>query len=55
MGKKDSEKMNQLREEFLDGAEKNGFDREKTNELWESIIKFAGYGFNKSATQLLTL
>ncbi len=48
MGKKDSEKMNQLREEFLDGAEKNGFDREKANELWELITVFAGYGFNKS-------
>jgi len=34
--------------QFADGAEKNGFDRGKAEELFDLIVKFAGYGFNKS-------
>ena len=48
MGKKDPEKMKKLKREFADGAEKQGYDRVKAEELWELIVKFAGYGFNKS-------
>lgn len=48
MGKKIKEKMTQLKKEFLQGAEKNGFNRAKAEELWELIVKFAEYGFNKS-------
>ncbi len=48
MGKKIKEEMDKLTEEFADGAAKNGFDREKAIELFELIVKFAGYGFNKS-------
>ncbi|MCA9304556.1 MAG: DNA polymerase III subunit alpha [Phycisphaerales bacterium] len=36
------------RPKFLDGAEKQGLPRDKANELFELILKFAGYGFNKS-------
>jgi DNA polymerase-3 subunit alpha len=35
-------------EQFLAGAVEQGMDRKKTQELWEMILKFAGYGFNKS-------
>lgn len=48
MGKKDPEKMAKLKDEFANGAEKQGYNRAKAEDLWELIVKFAGYGFNKS-------
>jgi DNA polymerase-3 subunit alpha len=48
MGKKIKEEMDRLKGEFADGAAKKGFDREKAQELFDLIVKFAGYGFNKS-------
>ncbi|MEB2807940.1 DNA polymerase III subunit alpha [Campylobacter upsaliensis] len=48
MGKKDPEKMTKLKDEFANGAEKQGYNRAKAEDLWELIVKFAGYGFNKS-------
>ncbi len=48
MGKKIKEEMDRLKGEFANGAEKRGFDREKSEELFDLIVKFAGYGFNKS-------
>jgi DNA polymerase-3 subunit alpha len=48
MGKKIKEEMDRLKEEFADGAAKKGFDRAKSVELFDLIVKFAGYGFNKS-------
>ena len=40
--------MDKLKGEFADGAEKKGFDKAKAEELFDLIVKFAGYGFNKS-------
>ncbi len=48
MGKKDQELLDKLKEEFVEGAIKNGFDHTKSAELFDLILKFAGYGFNKS-------
>jgi len=48
MGKKIKEEMDRLQSEFADGAQKKGFDRAKAIELFDLIVKFAGYGFNKS-------
>ena len=48
MGKKIKEEMDRLKSVFADGAQKNGFDRKKAEDLWELVVKFAGYGFNKS-------
>ncbi len=48
MGKKIKEEMDKLQGEFADGAVKKGFDRQKAFELFDLIVKFAGYGFNKS-------
>ncbi len=48
MGKKIKEEMDKLKGEFADGAAKKGFDRDKAQELFDLIVKFAGYGFNKS-------
>ena len=35
-------------EKFIEGAVENGMNKKDANEIWELIIKFAGYGFNKS-------
>lgn len=48
MGKKDAQIMADNKTKFADGAEAQGFNRAKAEELWELIVKFAGYGFNKS-------
>lgn len=48
MGKKIKEEMDRLKDEFAEGAQKKGFDTNKASELFDLIVKFAGYGFNKS-------
>jgi DNA polymerase-3 subunit alpha len=48
MGKKKFEEMNRQRQIFVEGAEKNGVDKEQAAEIFDTIEKFAGYGFNKS-------
>ncbi|CAA6817771.1 MAG: DNA polymerase III alpha subunit (EC [uncultured Sulfurovum sp.] len=48
MGKKIKEEMDRLKEEFAIGAGKKGFDMTIARELFDLIVKFAGYGFNKS-------
>jgi DNA polymerase-3 subunit alpha len=48
MGKKIKEEMDKLKDEFAQGAHKKGFDRATAEELFDLIVKFAGYGFNKS-------
>ncbi len=48
MGKKIKEEMDRLKGEFAKGAEERGFDIKKAKELFDLIVKFAGYGFNKS-------
>lgn len=48
MGKKIKEEMDKLKEEFAVGAGKKGFDMKTARELFDLIVKFAGYGFNKS-------
>ncbi len=35
-------------EQFIAGAVENGLNRKAAEEFWEMILKFAGYGFNKS-------
>ena len=48
MGKKDQELLDKLKGEFVEGAIKNGFNAQTSGELFDLILKFAGYGFNKS-------
>lgn len=48
MGKKIKEEMDQHRARFMKGAIANGHDKEKSNELFDLMYKFADYGFNKS-------
>jgi len=48
MGKKKKKDIEKEKIPFLEGAEKQGFAREKADEIYETIAPFAGYGFNKS-------
>ncbi|PLZ01481.1 DNA polymerase III subunit alpha [Burkholderia sp. WAC0059] len=48
MGKKKPEEMAQHREIFAEGAARNGLSRAKSDEIFDLMEKFAGYGFNKS-------
>jgi len=48
MGKKDQALLDKLKVEFVEGAVKNGFEEAKSAALFDLILKFAGYGFNKS-------
>jgi DNA polymerase-3 subunit alpha len=50
MGKKKPEEMKKHREIFIDGAAKNGIKRSIAEELFEQMLKFAEYCFNKSHT-----
>jgi DNA polymerase-3 subunit alpha len=49
MGKKKKEEMDKQRATFVDGcAQTHGISAEQANEIFDTIDKFAGYGFNKS-------
>ncbi len=48
MGKKIKEEMDKQRQDFVNGAIKNGIDRGKASYIFDLVAKFAGYGFNKS-------
>lgn len=48
IGKKDSEKMAQYGEKFVAGAVASGMASHAAENLWQTILGFAGYAFNKS-------
>jgi DNA polymerase-3 subunit alpha len=48
MGKKDVQKMAELKTSFLEGAKKAGTPLEAAAKAFDYISKFANYGFNKS-------
>ena len=48
MGKKIKEEMDKLKDEFAQGGVKKGYKKPHCEELFDLIVKFAGYGFNKS-------
>jgi DNA polymerase III subunit alpha len=48
IGKKKAKIIDGERPKFVEGAQKQGLSKEKAEELFELILKFAGYGFNKS-------
>ena len=48
MGKKKVEEMAKERSKFVAGAGTNGIDADLANEIFDTMEKFAGYGFNKS-------
>ena len=48
MGKKKAEEMAKQRDIFLKGASERGVAKEKANEIFDLMEKFAEYGFNKA-------
>ncbi|HHV77726.1 MAG TPA: DNA polymerase III subunit alpha [Syntrophothermus lipocalidus] len=48
MGKKKPDELAAQRNKFVEGAYRNGIDRETASSLFELMEHFAGYGFNKS-------
>ncbi len=48
ISKKKHDKIEKERPKFVDGAQKQGLSKQGAEELFELILKFAGYGFNKS-------
>jgi len=48
MGKKKKEIIDREGESFVEGGVANGHPRNKVRKLWEQIVPFAQYGFNKS-------
>jgi len=47
-GKKKEELMNKMKAVFMDGCKKENVKEEVGETLWSWIVKFSGYGFNKS-------
>lgn len=48
MGKKKPEEMAKQQKIFIEGAVKKGFSAEHAKEIFDIMVPFAGYGFNKS-------
>ncbi|TWT32667.1 DNA polymerase III subunit alpha [Blastopirellula retiformator] len=48
ISKKKEALIQQNREQFMIGATDKGLSKKEAEEFWEMIVKFAGYGFNKS-------
>lgn len=48
ISKKHGDELIQLRQDFIDGTMKKGFPKKLGEEIYELIMKFANYGFNRS-------
>ncbi len=48
ISKKKEALINQNHEAFIKGSTENGLSEKDAEEIWNLIVKFAGYGFNKS-------
>ena len=48
MGKKIMEKMIKEKAQFISGARERGYSEKKADDIFELLVPFAGYGFNKS-------
>lgn len=48
MGKKKTEMMEKLKEEFIHGARERGYETKWASSLYDMMAEFAKYGFNKS-------
>ena len=48
ISKKKKSVIDDNRSRFIDGSQKKGLSKKQADELFELILKFAGYGFNKS-------
>ncbi|MFM8274747.1 MAG: DNA polymerase III subunit alpha [Gemmata sp.] len=50
ISKKNFEIINARKVDFVTGAQERGLDASRADEIFELIVKFGGYGFNKSHT-----
>jgi DNA polymerase-3 subunit alpha len=50
MGKKKKEVLDGEHDKFFSGAADNGFSEEAAQAVWDVLLPFAGYGFNRSHT-----
>lgn len=50
MGKKKKEILDAEFERFSSGMHDNGYSKEATQAVWDVLVPFSGYGFNKSHT-----
>ena len=48
VGKKDRELLLEMEDRFIDGAIRQGIPRKSARGIWDLILKFANYGFNKN-------
>ena len=48
MGKKIQKEMDAQRQTFVDGAAERGIEKDLADTIFDSVAKFASYGFNKS-------
>ena len=48
ISKKDQSKLSSLKNDFINGAIKNNVDIQIANNIYDLILKFADYGYNKS-------
>jgi DNA polymerase-3 subunit alpha len=48
MGKKDKKAMDSMQAEFKEGASANGVSESAASKVWELLMPFAGYAFNKA-------
>lgn len=48
MGKKIKSEMEAQRKMFVEGAKNNGIEEEQAEDIFSTVAKFAGYGFNKA-------
>lgn len=48
MGKKDKAEMELQKQDFIEGAKKNNIDPALSQTIFDTVAKFAGYGFNRS-------
>ncbi|SJZ41796.1 DNA polymerase III subunit alpha [Treponema porcinum] len=55
MGKKKPEVLMGKKKEFIEGALKNGFTEQHAADIFEIMVPFAGYGFNKSHAAAYTV
>ncbi len=55
MGKKNKEIIDQLRNEFKEGALEKGIDEKTAHDVYETMARFAEYGFNRSHSAAYSL
>ncbi|MFU8844135.1 MAG: DNA polymerase III subunit alpha [Bacteroidales bacterium] len=48
MGKKKAEEMEAMKAEFVEGAKVRGVDKKKAEDVFQVMLEFANYGFNRS-------